>query len=381
VVVSGYEKLVRLVAVAGVVVGLLAGCSAVYDAQYEDRENQLAQSRRTFLTGTTNVQFLSAGEHRVYWVDVPQTVEMPELHSVAEPGSAQVDYPWSEDLSTAAAAGLGLGDQLVVSCSNGQAFDAGASEPASPYGQLDTSVFAGNENVGTLCVVSGGAAYFVSPNAPPGIEEWQPVAGSATTTQALALGSINPNPNGFGFADAGHILYQEGNNVWLLPLSGALPESPLEGQQNEVTAGTIAFDDEGVAYVETAGDVVYLRYSDATFDPAPVTSVASLISASGYRINFEHADVQNLAPNGAYVMFQHHLVYEGNGGIFALGMDTGNVVDLLLDGLADSDGNQSPLYKNPVITDDGTLFVQDQSLANAANVQPVYAVDLNGRLR
>jgi hypothetical protein len=368
------KRLVLLAVVA-------TGCSAIYDAQYTDRENQLDESRTLFLDGSTNIQFLGAGEHRVYWLDVPQVLEMPELHSVDARGSAQIDYPWSENMSAATVATFGLGDQLVVPCGTGQAFDAGvAGEAATPYATIDTSVFAENSSSGTLCVVAGGSAYFVTPNAPTGVEAWQPSAGSNVAT-VFALGSINPNPNGFGFATGSNMLYQEGENLWLLSLaSGAMPPGPLNGAANGVAAGTIAFDDEGVSYIETAGDLVYLRYSQAGFDPAPVTSVADMVSAGGYSINFDHADAQDLLSSGNYIMFQHHLIYEANDGIFALGMDTGNVIDLLLDGLADSDGDQSPQYRNPVITDDGTLFVEDVS-DSESSVVPVYSVDLNGRLK
>jgi hypothetical protein len=356
----------------------LLGCSAVYDAQYNDREAQLEKSRTLFLDGHTQPSFFSAGQDRIFWVDIPQVVEVAELHSIDTRGSAQVDYAWSKSLNSTQVANLGLGDQLVVECEVGIAFDATDSTATmSPFPTLDGSALAtfGQEMTSTppTCVIAGSAAVYIGSN---GFVAWAPGVGSDPAPVA-SLGAINVAGNNFGLADANNILYQEGENLWLVPINGQPPTVPLEPTTAAVSNANdvVAFDDEGVVYLDTNSIVEYIRYSQ----PGKVTAVSDLIAAGGYSLNYDHNGVQQLTTNATYTMFDHHLIYQGSGGIFALGMDTGNVVDLLLDGLPDTDGNVSPSYVGPTVTDNGTLFVQD--LEPLTVVKPIYSVDLNDRLK
>lgn len=355
---------------------LLAGCSAVYDAQYNDRKAQLEQNRTELLDDSTNVQFITAGEDRFYWIDTNQVAEALELHSVDTRSGTQTDYLWSQgkiSVSPDQAPNIAFGDNLIVECESPQAFDAdSSSETTSPYPPLGFT--------DSPCTVAGSAAYVVEnpDGSDAAIYQWVPANGS-NVSETVALGPINPGVVAFGFADSSHILYSESSNLWLLPLSGPLPTVPLNQQDQTVEPGSVAFDSEGVVFytssaIPSAGPV-YMAYDT----PGQLTNIGDLIGNGGYSLNFEHSDVQDLLDEAAYTIYKRHLIYESKGGIFALGLDTGVVTDILLNGLPDSEDNTTPEYRNLQVTNTGKLFVQDESFLG--EVHPVYEVDINALLK
>ena len=111
--------------------------------------------------------------------------------------------------------------------------------------------------------------------------------------------------------------------------------------------------------------------------------VQDRVADGGYDLNHDYADIQNVANSAEYGLFQDHIVYRSISGIFAYGLDTTKVVDLLLDrGItSDDEFDAKPLYRAPSVTSDGTLFVQDQSEDGDTTDRPVYRVELSGRLR
>jgi hypothetical protein len=361
------------------VVVLLAGCPAIYDAQYNDRKTALEKNRTLFLDDQTRVQFYTAGDDRLFWIDTPQTLEATELHSIdTRNGGQQLDYPWSKSIgvNTDGGPNIAFGDDLVVECEEATAFDAtSSSEQTSPFPSIST---------GSLpCTVAGGSAYFVfsEDGSNSFIWRWTPSQGS-NLQQVEPLGTIGTSVNAIGFTDTSdsEFLYWEGNNLWLLPADGSSPpDAPLNMQNQPAASGTVAFDNQGVVFVtslgETSDEPFYLSYAQ----PGVVTAVSDMIKNGGYSLNFEHGDVQDLASQGTYTIYQRNLVYEASGGIFALNLDTGEVTDILLDGLPNSDDDIAPDYRNPQVTSTGKLFVQDTSFL--ASQHPVYEVDLNAILR
>ncbi len=368
-------------AAVAISVAALGACSAVYDAQYNDRRTELEKSRVLFLDGSTNVQFFTAAQDRLFWVDTPRAIEANEMHSIDARGSGgQIDYPWSgNSVSSAFGANqLATDDTLAVVCNVGQAFDAGANDILnSPYPMLDVGSFG---TTSTACTVAGNQAFYVDNSNPPAsIVLWEPDMGSNAVPFLALADNLDVNPNGFGFAGGSNILYQDGEDIWLLPTDDAMPMEPLNGGQAPVEAGAITWDEEGDTFASINSDVVFIRFSDNTIDGAPATAVSDLIAQGGYSLNFEHSDVQNILSGANYTVYDHHLIYEANGGIFALGLDTGNVTDILLNGLTDSEGNVAPQYRSPTVTANGTLYVEDDDVL--AELHPVYSVDLTGRLQ
>jgi hypothetical protein len=355
---------------------LLAGCSAVYNADYDDRESALAASSSIALPASDKVQFVTTGDNRLYWTDEEQAAEAMVFHSIDTTSGKQVDYQFGMDDSQIQS-DLGLGQDLVVLCQEGEAFDAGSSS-MTPIAQLSTD----DAELDTHCAVLGSDVYLIEAQT---IVKWRPdaAAGSnqtaATVIDLMALNVNTSSITGLAVADATHIVYGEGNNLWLLTPGGASGSaSLLNAETNPITTGIVALDSEGVVYPVANSSPMYATFSD----PMNPTLVSDMIANGGYDL-LGNGSIQQLGPNASYTIADNHLVYEGSAGIFALGLDTGNVVDILLDGRADSEGDPgAPQYQLPAVTTSDLMFVQDMSIIDAdTNNQAVFEVDLTGRLK
>ena len=338
-----------------------AACTPVYDAQLDDRATELEAFRTEFLPATDRVQFLTGASAKVFWVSLEKPLDEPMLHSFDTVTSARVDYEFTRD-DTNIAEHYHVGDKLVAKCNYGTstAFDANASNT------LIATTTGGHD----LCAIEGDAVYF---SVAREIVKWMPAAGTLTTALAIdtALGAAANQIAGFAVL-GDQALLAEGPRLWLANLRTGTARF-LDNTEHPAT-GKVDFDARGVAFDSQRG-VTYLAFADGA-----TILMSDAIADGGYSLNYKHGDVQDIADTGSYTLSAGHLVYRGTGGIFAYGFDSRKVVDLLLDRGVGYEA--TPRYGAPVVTTDGTLFVQDTSqISSDSVVRPVYRVGLSGRLR
>ena len=352
---------------------LLGACSWVYDAQYDTRASQLEQSRQLFLPGSKLVQFMTASDHKLFWVDVQMPQNTQILHSF-DPGTGKtIDYTFPQG-GTISATQFHFSDQLVVSCSQPMtAFDA-----SRPNAMVDMAQTGAGE-----CAIAGASVYFITEDSNTQhtvLDRWTPGQGAPVQVDDLSpivggSGSIQ----GMGASGNLLVVVTDLGAMWTIDL-GTFKQTWL--MNPPVENGSVAFDDNGAAYVggsssiSTSAGATFTRYADLSSVP-----IEKGIDDGGYDLNFQHADIQQLdTDNNEFTLTQHHLVYRGKSGIFAYGFDTTKVVDLLFDRKV-GDFGFKPLYRSPTIAG-STLFVQDLGDGGTGTSdRSVYSVDLSARLR
>jgi hypothetical protein len=255
-----------------------------------------------------------------------------------------------------------MSDTLLVRCnfSNAVAFDA--AQPNTMIAMVDQS--------SDTCTVAGNDVYF---DINRKIMKWTP--GTGAMVQVFDLDN-QPSPVGTdtvgGMGVAGNFLMlEEGGRLWKMDLSMSGPGSITWLENPPVTNGEIAFDDKSVVF-ETQQGVMREVIADHS-----TQLLSDLIADGGYEINFEHDDAQQIADFSEYSLTGSYIVYRGKHGIFAYGVASTKVIDLLLDGGGDS-YDTKPIYRSPIVAG-GSLFVQDTGGLSGAD-KPVYQVTLSGRL-
>ncbi len=337
----------------------LVGCTPLYDAQLDDRATALEASRTEFLPGSDKVQFVTASESKLYWVNLEGALEVPTLHSFSPSTGARVDFAIA-NTDTRWAMDYKMSDDLVVRCSFGTTIAYDARVPNLQLGMTAN----GND----LCTVDGPNVYF---SVGREIRKWTPSSGQPAKMVLsidTALGPTAGSVDGLAVIGDQGVL-DESSRLWLMNLVAGTAAY----LNNDGTTGKVNLDTRGVMFDSQKG-VEYIQFADKSMLP-----MTAAIADGGYSLNFKHGDVQTLADGGGYTLFAGHAIYRGEGGIFAYGFDTTKVIDLLLDrGM----GYEAlPHYGDPLVTSDGTLFVQDITQASSASPHPVYRVDLSGRLR
>jgi hypothetical protein len=343
-------------------VTLLGGCKFVTDAEYNDRAAELEASRTQFLPGSDQVNFLTAADQRFYWVSLEKPLDAPLLHSIDPTTNVQVDYAFTmgmTDISTE----FQMSGDLVVDCSE---FIQATAYDAATGAQLDMTV-----QEASRCAVVGRDVYLLVSRK---ILKWTP--GQTNITQVVDLDAQMVGTDQIaGLTGLGtQLLFGEGTRLWLMDVTTG-KATWLENP--DLTSGDIELDAKGVVY-NTANGPTYSAFADhSTF------LLQDKVADGGYDLNHDYADIQNVADSAEYALIQDHIVYRSTRGIFAYGLDTTKVVDLLLDRniTSDDEFDAKPLYRAPSVTSDGTLFVQDQSADGDTTDRPVYRVDLTGRLR
>ncbi len=344
-----------------VLVGLgLVGCTPIYDAQYDDRRKELEAFRVEHLPAVNRTQLLASGGNRVFWVDNEPPADTTIMHSLI-PGdpSSQVDYAFpiqESDLSI-----YRLNDELIVDCDFGTSKVFAADQPNL---EIDTSIL-GFQN----CAVDGGSIYAVV--GATTLRKWVPPADPVDDFFDFAAAGITSGVGGFAV---------EGNLAVAVDASGDLYAVDLAARtskwlrNDEDVNGTVLFDDRGVLYEAPSG-LRYIEFADV--EEPPERAFADMVADGGYRLNFAHGDIQEPDTTTEIAIHGRHIIYRGKRGIFAYGLDTQNVIDLLLDEGEDFDTVIN--YGDPAVTANNQLFVRsgDSFDLRAA----VYQVDLNGRLR
>lgn len=365
----------RLAAILGVLAITAApGCSAIYDAQYNDRASELEEFRTEFPVEGSLV-FYTTSAHRVFWVDTPPPLDQAVMHSIepGNPGSTRVDYAFQvpgneQDFQQ----GWAFSDDLIVNCQ----FELEAHDARTADGATSSAEGGTDEQ----CSIVGNKVYFLGGDGGSGgtgLDVWIPGGGSGETTQQLVNFTANGiglgNEIGFGAVDDEHIVYDSSGMLYVL---NATARTGVWTMNSENVLGPIAADDGSIVFTtssdgQTLGRITY-------DDGFPQTSLTAMIADGGYHLNFEHGDAQDFFGQGEYTLgAQHHFAYRGKHGIFVLGLDSGYVVDVLLD-RGDVSDSSALIYHDPLVTDDGFLFTK--AIGDFGEVQTLYQVDLNGRL-
>ncbi len=348
--------------VRGLVLIGLVGCTPIYDAQHDDRATQLEAFRTEFLPGSASVQFMMGSESRFFWLDLVSALQVPTLHSIDPGANKQVDYTFPDPTMHIAANTYTVSDLLVVQCGVGSvtAWDATMAD------QKIDMITDENEPV---CAADGNAVY-LSENRT--ILKWVPGSGnppSPVFNEDNQIGATAGTIDAFAVLGNTAVI-EETARLWRADLSTSAKAIALGA---DTATGMVDFDAQGVL-CDTEKGTEYISFADLS-----VLSLTAAIADGGYDLNFKYSDIQTQADGGGYSLQADHMIYRGNGGIFAYGFTSKKVVDLLLDRGTDID--TEPMYGDPIVTTDGTMFVQDITETGGAMAHPVYRVNLTGRLR
>lgn len=349
---------------------VLVGCTPIYDGQYDDRANELEEFRSEFRPETDQTKLIASGQNRLFWVDKRKPADKLVWRSII-PGdpTSEVEYAWSIDRTESDLEEFRFGEDLIAECSFGTSLAYEVDDPTV------AGKFAMTSDGGDGCAVDGRTVYFLIGGV--AIRKWDPP---------------NPIPDPqntsfLKFPDAG-IAGQVaafgviGNLALAVEQDGDLYKIDLVTKQarwlrnDEPMVGSVFFDEKGALY-ETQNGPRYIEFTDAE-DP-PDTSFDELVADGGYHLNFKHGDIQTPVSNGEFVIHDRHIIYRGQRGIFAYGLDTHNVIDLLLDRGESIDLEVA--YHLPVVTAGGQLFVFGTDSLGINTTGAVYQVDLTDRLR
>ena len=335
---------------------LTAGCKLVYDAQYDDRRAELDAFRDDFLPATDRVQFFTSASKRLYWVSIEKPLDEPLLHS--QLGNTRVDYEFTRAQNNIAT-NYRLSDQIIVGCgdfSTAEAYDATASN------QLIDMIDVNAQE----CAVDGRNVYLKSSRI---ISRWQPGGGAPAQVVDLDAQAIGTDEASFG-ALGNLMLLEEGGRIWKIDLATGMA-TWLENEP--VVSGAVFFDDRGVLYNTSAG-VAYSDYgTHASF------LLDDKVADGGYTLGGDdYKEAYRVPDSTEYVIHGDHVIYRGGRGIFAYGLKTTKVVDLLLDDGVGFDA--TVVYRHPVVTSDGTLYIQNDN-GIGSDDHEIYKLSLDGRLR
>jgi hypothetical protein len=344
-----------------VIVGLgLVGCVPIYDAQYDDRRRELEAFRTEFLPAENRPSLISSAGSRLFWADSPPPNDLLVLHSFipGEPGST-IDYTFQ--LSTSDLSIYRLNDQIIIDC------DFGTSKVfASDEANTEIS----SSSVGFQdCAVDGGTIYALVGQ--DTLRRWDPPAAPVEDFFSFPAAGLGSAINGFAV---------EGNRAIALDVTGDLYTIDLAARtskwlrNDEDANGKVFFDDRGVLYESSSG-LRYIEFADV--EEPPERAFADMVADGGYHMNLKHGDIQEPLSNSEFTLHGRHVIYRGLRGIFAYGLDTGNVIDLLLDEGESIDTVVD--YGDPTVTADGQLFVRSGDGFDLRGA--VYQLDLNGRLK
>ena len=100
---------------------LLVACTPVYDAQYDDRKEELEQFRTEFLPADLNIKLITGAQDKFFWIDVTKPLDKPVLHSFVPSTGERIDYgEWSSMQFTGQPEDIRqeflFGSSLIVEC-------------------------------------------------------------------------------------------------------------------------------------------------------------------------------------------------------------------------------------------------------------------------
>jgi len=353
----------------------LVGCVPIYNAQYDDRAGELEESRIEFQPEANRTSLIASGGNRVFWVDKVPPLDQQYLRSMI-PGdpSTQIQYEWSKDKFETE--DYHFGEQIIGDCDFGTSLAYKVTDGGDVSGKIAQTSIGSSQ----LCAIDGAFVYFLIGNST--LIKWAPPTAVPTDggSQAIPFVDLEQPPtmivgsvSGFGVIGNLGLFAEQDGDLYTVDLT---TKQSKFLHNDEKVVGSVFFDGSGVLY-ESANGPRYLALTDAE-DP-PDTSFADMVSDGGYHLNFKLGDIQQPAGNGEFVLHDRHVVYRGERGIFAYGLDTHNVIDLLLDR---GEGIDLELaYHSPAVTKGGQLFVIGGDSFGIDVIGPAFQVDLKDRLR
>lgn len=354
----------------------LVACTPIYDAQFNDRANELEAFRTEFQPEDNKTSLITSGGDRVFWVDKvpPQGTQFLRSMIPGDPAS-QVEYEWSKDKFDTE--DYHFGEQLIGDCDFGTSLAYEVTDGNEVSGKIAQT----SRGASQLCAIDGRIVYFVIGSST--LVKWNPPAEVPVTPdqmQVIPFIDLAVKPTeivngiaGFGVTGNLALFAEQGGNLYTVDLSTKVSKWL---KNDEPATGSVFFDEQGVLYT-TSTSARYIEFTDAE-DP-PDTSFDDMVRDGGYHLNFKLADIQQPAGNGEFALHDRHVVYRGERGIFAYGLDTHNVIDLLLDR---GEGIDLELaYHSPAVTKGGQLFVIGGNSFGIGVIGPAYQVDLRERLR
>ncbi|HEU0037312.1 MAG TPA: hypothetical protein VFQ53_42165 [Kofleriaceae bacterium] len=340
---------------------VVSGCTWVYDAQYDDRAAELEAARTEFLPANDRVQFMTADRDRFYWVSLEKPLDEPLLHAVRPDPDPQIEM----ESRVTFEATRGQTDIAEFHFSNTYVLECDFNR-ANLYDAVN-GIVATTDQASSVCAIDAGTTSYFLVNRE--LRRWDGTPTAPVTLMQLDDAGVGDGSiGGFGVL-GGSPLLVEGGRLWRLDIGG----KTAEWLENESPAqGLVVFDERGVLYDSNDG-VKYTQFSDhATF------SLEDAIADGGYRLSSQQPDIHLLADDGAYTLYGRYVIYRGQRGIFAYGLDTKKVTDLLLD--RGESFETKPHYVFPTVTSNGSLFVLDKGFSSS-DIGPVYRVELSDRLR
>lgn len=364
--------MVRLLALA--ILAVVPACPAIYSNQYDDRAGELEDHRVEFLPAENQVKRIGSGQKRVFWIDVARPSDNLVLHSqLPSNASSRIDYApkldddvMANEIQPNEIGELHFGEQLWADCSFGRSFAYDAALPSKRLASTDMGA--------DDCQVDGNVVYFLVGST--AIRKWVPPAEAVPLFDLRAEGGIDGQIAAFGVIGTMGIAVEDDGDVYKLDMTA---KTATWLHQQVAVGGSAFFDEHGIVYDTSGGELRYIGYDD----PANPTdrSITDEIADSGYHLNFKNGDIQTPQAQGDYAIHGRHLVYRGTRGIFAYGLDTHNVVDLLLDR---GEGFEADfVYRGVSVASDGNGFLFVKNDNNGANSEDhqVYEVDLTDRLK
>lgn len=355
------------------VLPLLAGCTWVAEAQYDDRADELEEARTEFLPGSDEVQFMIADGGKFYWyyLDGPLDTRTMKSYEPATNSTVEIMLGPADQRPQVMTVeeDFRFSNDLIVECdgSSPSAWDARSGALVQTLtGPAATGA------TGT-CAVDGRTVYFIANiDSKMQVFRWTPGPSgmNAPIMDLMAAGVGDGGVNGFSVT-GNTMFYVEAARAWRIDLS-TLTAKFLNNE--DVPAASDIISDERSAMFDGPDGVQYIPLDDP--NPAP-RSFDAMIANGGYRLNSSKGDIHKIADDGAYTFYKRYVIYRGQSGIFAYGLDTGKVTDILLDRGTGFDA--TTVYRGASITSDGALFVQHRNNSGSEE-RPVYRVDLGARL-
>lgn len=356
-------------------IAVCPACSAIADAQYDDRVAELEANRSEIKLGNgERVEFIQALGSKLYWAHRKDPNDVPTLYARDPKTGADVQFQLTEDSIDDFATNYAYSDQLVVLCN----FDIATAYSAQTGAQLQ-KLPTGSGATNT-CAADGNSVYFINGSGDTQqLLKWTP---GGQMPAPLPTPVVNLNQAGIGTStpsfsvEGTTIVLEEGGTLWQVDLA-AMPTPTATWLENDrdpafaVAGGLVVFDQTGVIF-DTSKGVHYLRFDDHVLH-----SFDEMIANGGYELNSKYADIDDIADDGNYLLYKHYILYRGKSGTFAYDLTTNKVTDLLLDR-----ADRSLIYRGATVTTDGFLFAQhrDTSFGSPNDARPVFQMDLKQRL-
>ncbi|MDI1479842.1 hypothetical protein [Polyangium sp. y55x31] len=305
--------------------------------EYESLQAEL-EKNRTKAMGKSATEAAAVG-NRLFWLTFPTSDA--SLHSLDTASGAQVDYTFG--VGDANTWNWRASDAIVVTASQGGGIQYNAYDINEP-GKL----------LGTLDMPSPGGGIRWYAYAPDGHQVYILESGTPNMLLRWTVGAAQPEPL-FSLEEAGMSVGEfwdfgvEGNTAILIE-SGRIWSLDIAARkatwlENETQATAAQWDAKGVFYLAATGPFLYANDTRTNRD------LEAEIAASGYELNGTYNRIHEYSEGGA--RNGDDVAYIGRSGLFLFDLATGKTRPALLDAR-----DNSIVYRNPVLLENGKLFVQ-----------------------